>query len=271
MYLGSAEELSDHAHRYLPAAAAEQWLGLLRPAAQLTRPAEGEPVAAQLGGLPRLPQDMDWPVWEGHGPLSFIASVDCAALPSLDIPLPKDGTLSFFYFDGQADGYQAGVSIHAPDTWGGARVFHVPATIPVTERSAPRELKPFPAVPLAIRLRSVGPDEYHPRMYDCEELPVDTEEFWEEMAEVGEGSGHRIGGYPDPVQDAVEFDAARATSGPNANLVAEARQWVLLAQFDSDDEAGMMWGDCGSLYWVIRREDLAQGRFDRALFEWQSS
>jgi hypothetical protein len=24
---------------------------------------------------------MAWPVWEGHGPLSFIASVDCAALP----------------------------------------------------------------------------------------------------------------------------------------------------------------------------------------------
>ncbi|WSM60544.1 YwqG family protein (plasmid) [Streptomyces sp. NBC_01707] len=40
---------------------------------------------------------MEWPSWEGHGPLSFIASVDCAMLPAgaVDIMLPIGGTLSF--------------------------------------------------------------------------------------------------------------------------------------------------------------------------------
>lgn len=28
----------------------------------------------------------------------------------------------------------------------------------------------------------------------------------------------------------------------------------------------MMWGDVGTLYWMIRPEDLAAQRFDKALF-----
>jgi uncharacterized protein YwqG len=32
----------------------------------------------------------------------------------------------------------------------------------------------------------------------------------------------------------------------------------------------MEWGDTGRLYWLIRREDLAARRFERATFTWQS-
>ncbi|WP_439377317.1 DUF1963 domain-containing protein [Amycolatopsis lexingtonensis] len=39
---------------------------------------------------------------------------------------------------------------------------------------------------------------------------------------------------------------------------------MLLAQIDSDDKTGMIWGDAGMLYWVIRTDDLEAGRFDRA-------
>jgi len=31
----------------------------------------------------------------------------------------------------------------------------------------------------------------------------------------------------------------------------------------------MMWGCVGTLYWMIRPEDLAARRFDMALFTWQ--
>ena len=48
-----------------------------------------------------------------------------------------------------------------------------------------------------------------------------------------------------------------------------ASQLVLLAQIDSDARTGMGWGDAGRLYWLIRRDDLAAGRFDRAAFTWQ--
>ncbi|WP_256340270.1 DUF1963 domain-containing protein [Streptomyces sp. 2231.1] len=49
----------------------------------------------------------------------------------------------------------------------------------------------------------------------------------------------------------------------------EALRWVLLAQFGSDDDANMMWGDCGTLYWLVRPKDLAERRFDRAMFTWR--
>lgn len=39
---------------------------------------------------------------------------------------------------------------------------------------------------------------------------------------------------------------------------------MLLAQIDSDARTGMGWGDAGRLYWLIRREDLPAGRFERA-------
>ena len=38
----------------------------------------------------------------------------------------------------------------------------------------------------------------------------------------------------------------------------------MLAQIDSDDDAGWMWGDVGAVYFAMRRQDLAEREFDRA-------
>ncbi|WP_027931562.1 DUF1963 domain-containing protein [Amycolatopsis thermoflava] len=77
-------------------------------------------------------------------------------------------------------------------------------------------------------------------------------------------SAHQIGGYAFPIQHAVEQDVAIWPA-----VQEEARRWVALAQIDSDDETGMMWGDAGRLHWLIRAADLAAGRFDAASFTWQ--
>ncbi|MET7902172.1 DUF1963 domain-containing protein [Streptomyces sp. NPDC005355] len=69
------------AHAHLPADIAGRWTGLLRPAAHLRRAGATDPVVGRLGGLPRLPEGMEWPVWEGHGPLSLVAAVDSPTLP----------------------------------------------------------------------------------------------------------------------------------------------------------------------------------------------
>jgi uncharacterized protein YwqG len=49
-----------------------------------------------------------------------------------------------------------------------------------------------------------------------------------------------------------------------AALRAGAADWRLLLQVDSDDAAGMMWGDVGRIYYWIRAQDLAARRFDQA-------
>lgn len=58
-------------------------------------PTTGTPVGRH-GGLPRLPAGMDWPSSK-HGPLPFVAGFDCAALPRVDgLALPTAGSLLFF-------------------------------------------------------------------------------------------------------------------------------------------------------------------------------
>lgn len=80
--------------------------------------------AARTGGLPSLPDGVDWP--EGRDPL--LLTVDCATLPHgvLDIELPPDGQLLFF------------VEIeYEPES---SVVLHVPADVPTTQRPASYEL-----------------------------------------------------------------------------------------------------------------------------------
>lgn len=280
MTQSTADPLHTLAREHLPNEIAERWIGLLRPGLRLENATDAGPAVGRLGGLPELPAIEEWPVWEGHGPLSFIASLDCAALPSaaLDIALPPDGTLVFFYFDGQLDEGSAVVEPHEPDSWAGARVLYVPAGVPVAERAAPEGIQPYPEVPLRARVETTAPYLWHPVVYRefapmPDDHPVWGEDFKEAMWDHSEGTEHRIGGHANPVQDEVEAEVARGALGSppwtDPRIKDEALRWVLLAQFDTDDDADMMWGDCGALYWLIRPEDLAERRFDRAMFTWQ--
>ncbi|MFG3406624.1 DUF1963 domain-containing protein [Streptomyces sp. NPDC048142] len=70
------------------------------------------------------------------------------------------------------------------------------------------------------------------------------------------------------MQNPVKVEIAEAVLDSEASwddprLSEEASRWVLLAQFDSDDAADMMWGDGGALYWLIRPENLAERRLER--------
>ncbi|UNO38677.1 YwqG family protein [Streptomyces sp. MST-110588] len=281
MTQNTVDALHALAREHLPAEIAERWTGLLRPGLGLVNAgdSESDTVVGRLGGQPELPAYEQWPVWEGHGPLSFIASLDCAALPSaaLDIPLPTEGTLAFFYFDGQLDDGEALVLPDDPDSWAGARVLYVPSGVPLVERAAPAGIEPYPEIRLAAHVETTAPYLWHP-VVDREfaalpdDHPLWSDDFQEALWDLP-GAGHRVGGHADPVQDDVESEVAWGILGSppsgDPRIREEALRWVLLAQFDSDDDAGMMWGDCGTLYWLMRPEDLAARRFDRAKFTWQ--
>jgi uncharacterized protein YwqG len=242
----------------------------------------------RLGGLPKLPADVDWPTWEDHGPLTLIASIDCAALPAgaVDIALPDEGTLCFFYFDGQLDDGEALVLAEDRESWAGARVLYVAAGPACAEREAPAELRAFPRVPLTARTEVTAAEPWHPQVQEVfapgappglrYDHPVCAQGFLDALWEFDDEVGHQIGGHAHSVQNPVEMEIAHAVLDgevpwDDPKLAEEARGWLLLAQFDSDDTADMMWGDCGALYWLIRPQDLAERRFDRALFTWQCS
>ena len=46
-------------------------------------------------------------------------------------------------------------------------------------------------------------------------------------------------------------------------LESGAGEWRLLFQMDSDDDLNVMWGDCGMLYFWIRKADLRCRYFDK--------
>ena len=224
-------------------------------------------------------------MWKGTGPLSLIASVDCAELPTeaLDIDLPDAGTLLFFYFGGQFDDGESMVFLDEPETREGARVLFVPAGRNTSEREAPDGLKPYPMAPLTAKLWMTAASPEHPQIRDTfapdtwpeefYEHPVSADEFLGDLHD-SEEFGHQIGGHAKPQQALVELEVAHTAlggemSGDDPRLREDLSNWLLLAQFQSEDDVDMDWAGGGTLYWLIRPEDLAERRFDRAWFTWQ--
>ena len=153
------DRLSALAREWLPAEPAAAWAGLFRPGIRLVS-AEAGPRVGRIGGAPMMPAELAWPEWPGCGPLDFLASVDCAALPRgfLSTPLPEAGTLLFFYFDGDRR-----VSDHIPALGDieASRVVHVPAGVPVVERAAPDGVVPYPARDLFGDVVATAPQSGH--------------------------------------------------------------------------------------------------------------
>jgi uncharacterized protein YwqG len=269
----------DAANRHLPEDLAARWIPLLRPAIDLRAAGTGS-IAGNLGGDPLLPVDTPWPVWEGHGPLTFVAGLDCAMLRGTDLDLPERGSLLFFYFDGQIDGSQALVNGRNPETAAGARVLYVDASMPVEPRAHPGELRPYPSIPLHARTVWSAPDEDSPALADAFDLddaetagPLMDEDFIEELAPWDKPL-HQVGGYPSETQGAPEYEVS---SGRYPDLDSESpafteasNGWRLLLQVSEEEDAQMHWGDTGGLYWFMTADDVRHQRFDRAAFTWQS-
>ncbi|GII55652.1 hypothetical protein Pth03_40410 [Planotetraspora thailandica] len=276
---GCGEALAGAARDHLPGDIADVWISLLRPGIRLRHAEEGDQMAGHLGGQPSLPPGVPWPEWEEQGPLAFVACLDCAHLAGVG-GLPADGVLSFFYFDGQIDDGDTIVGPWDPGTQAGARVLYVPAGVETSPREAPTGIEPYPRVPLRADLVVTAPPPTHPVVLAAFQAdfgtiadhPVSARAFRQALPSSGD-IGHRVAGYAAPVQNDVEYEIATTVLGDvewhDPALQEEAAGWVLLAQFDTDDRAGMMWGDVGALYWLIRLDDLAARRFDRAVFTWQ--
>ena len=286
----ATREAVEHvAREHLPRDVAESWLRLLRPAVRLRHADSGEPVVGQLGGVPTLPDAMAWPIWTDHGPLTFVGSFSCQTLVSmgLDIALPHDGALAFFYFDGQFDDAQSLVIFEEPESLEGSRLLYIPADATTAPRQCPRGIEAYPRVALSAERVATYPNFEHPALIEAFRLPgenlhsfldnpVNDDAFMEALGELEIGPVHQVGGYAHPIQGPVEYEVALATLGgkiarKDPTFEQEARAWKLLVQIDSDEGAKMMWGDVGMLYWMMRPRDLVTRAFDAASFTWQCS
>jgi uncharacterized protein YwqG len=261
---------------------ARRALALARPAISLSARRAGRvklaPGASKLGGAPDLPAGAKWPSWRRR-PLAFLAQLNLEDLAGFSscADLPREGLLQFF-FDAQQRTWG-----FDPKDRGSWRVLlqteiGKPARVP--------GVRPYPSCRLQLRETTTLISGYS---FDYEKLrPTEAqhEAYGEALeaveAELGDAPLHQLLGNEWPVQGEMEVECQLASNGLHCGdpaayetrrartLARSAGQWRLLLQLDTDEKAGMMWGDLGRLYFWITERALAARRFDECWMVLQS-
>ena len=245
--------------------------------------------ASKFGGRPDVPADFVWPVFETNTwdddqvkerPLAFLAQFDCTKLAPLDKDglLPHEGVLSFFYELGsQRGGFD-------PRDRGCARVFWFEGHLAPAE--FPTELEEefrLPELAAELSQAADAPDfqDACPALgYDW--TANDYRAFDQARRELGmdyPDNRSQLLGWPDIIQNNMTLECALIERGyylggswekipleeRDALRGPSAQEWQLLFQLDTveHEDFELMFGDCGRIYFYIRKEDLAQRRFDR--------
>ncbi|WP_438445399.1 YwqG family protein [Gorillibacterium sp. sgz5001074] len=245
-----------------------------------TEPAEEEDIPAahsKIGGRPDLPPSAEWPAYEGR-PLHFIAQVNLEQLGCEPPELPRKGMLSFFY-----DALEQPWGFDPADR-GRWKVQYFESLTDLVRREEPEELVEqgtFGAARIGrCSVQTTLPDYESFCLRSMDWSPEQRERYLQLAEEVGEYNRttsvtHQLLGHPGLIQGDMQLECQLASNGlycgdgsgyrdpRRAELEAGAAAWRLLLQVDSEEEAGMMWGDSGRLYFWIREEDLRERQFDR--------
>ncbi len=246
------------------------------------------PCSSKLGGCPCVPENFVWPEYTGTAydgvvkprPLSFLAQISLKDVAALDTEgrLPATGMLSFFY---ELETMKWGFD---PKDAGSARVFYFPEENALRPRALPEALDADYAIPeLAVSFAS------HTSLPDFSSAPAACDTLgWEAFEECSRACGYeadgwgdvtKLLGYPDVIQGPMEEECESVTRGfyngnpeayaaiPQAELDdirKKAGEWTLLFQMGTLRTSDMefMFGDCGHIYFWIRKSELAQRNFE---------
>lgn len=232
---------------------------------------------SKIGGCPDLPKEIDWFKFK-EKPMSFVAQINLTEIKAFDLDnkLPNEGILYFFY-----DAEQS--------TWGFdpkdkdcSKVYFYKGSLENLERKKrPADLEDyhgFYSCKLNFQNTFNLPDYFSNLMEGIEMNEDDTEKYFKIKEEIKQGEIiNKILGHSDNIQGGMELECELVTNGlycgnqsgyddsNAADLAKNVDSWNLLFQIDSnEDEAGMMWGDCGRLYFWIKDDDLREEKFENA-------
>jgi uncharacterized protein YwqG len=229
----------------------------------------------QIGGLPRLPLEIDWPIWNGVS-LSFLCQINLTTLSSdFNFNLPKQGALFFFYdVDQSTWGFD-------PNDIGSWRVIYTEENIEnITPRDLPKDLVKhgfFKHKDIVIEKIKTFPDWQDDRINDLGLNDPQIDKYYDFIESAFDnGPKHQLFGYQAPVQgDDMDLECQLVSNGlycgdttgyehpKRKQLELEKQDWILLLQLDTDDDCEMMWGDSGKIYFWIRKQDLEAYNFDK--------
>lgn len=256
----------------------------------------------QFGGLPDVPQDFSWPVFETETfhdkeirprPLSSLAQFQCDALAPFDLEglLPHTGILSFFYeLDSQRWGF-------SPEDSGCAKTYWFPDKSILSPADFPSELETDYRLP-QFEIHAAAEKSYpdfedfslaYPELSNpayWKDIPEGWDKFYDEydksldlLRAKNQPSGHSLLGWPMIIQNNMTCECELVRRGyylgsswkniPEKQIKAAEQNsltdWLLLFQLNSVEceDYYLDFGDCGSLYFYIRKEDLSARRFDQ--------
>ena len=255
---------------------AQDIAALTQPAVELALDAPSSISAvgvSRVGGNPDLPPGIEWPRWKDRS-LAFIAQVNLADVTGFAgvEALPSTGILSFFYDAEQSTwGFD-------PDDRGSFRVLHLASD--VEPRSHPSDVPEEARYPARVIRLLTGHTLPAPDSRSISDLCLSEtqEDAYFELYDfvMPEGGRSLLLGHPDQIQGDMQLECALVNGGlycgdasgyqdPRAaDLRRTASEWRLLLQIGSDEDAGMMWGDAGCLYYWIRMADLEVEDFSKA-------
>lgn len=253
----------------------------------------------KIGGRPDLPKEISW-VTETNivettekkfiifntkkeetvtKPLSFIAQINLSETAQFDTEnlLPKTGLLYFFY---SAEQEVWGFDFKDKNKF---KVIYWNGDFTTLKRTEfPTNLSEYSCFkPCSVEIKSeISLPSCGHEVYE-DFADGEDDKFWEEV--YNDGNLNKLLGYSDNIQNEMELECELVTNGlycgdptgyndPKAKeLEPNAINWRLLLQIDSNEENEMMWGDCGRLYFWIKKEDLLNKNFEKSWFSLQCS
>lgn len=243
--------------------------------------------ASRMGGVPDMPESLEWPVWnipedstyrlnsslsQGKVPLDLLAQINLKELRGFvgAEDLPNSGWLYFFYAtESQVWGFD-------PKDKGSSCVLYYDGSLDTLKRRIPPKLSQEEYFSCLLNFAEdwTLPNDFNPEGKPLSDSQSDN---YAEMLEELTGNSeikHRLLGFPWLIQGEMELECQLVTNGiycgnasgyrsEEARQLAEgAADWRLLMQIDSDeDNPGWMWGDSGSVYFWIKDQDLRAKNF----------
>lgn len=243
---------------------------------------------SKIGGKPYLPTNFSWPTFSGDSyedgfakrPLSFLCQINLEEVKELDKEnlLPKKGMLYFFYeMASTCWGFD-------PEDEGCARVYYYDDTEGFAPFDIPRDLaEEYLVKEYRLNFSSGGSYPSYEEL-DCHtEGKFDWDEYDEILEDMGyeiESERHKLLGYANLIQGEMLTQCERIARGlycgdaksyretpadVKEDIKKHATDWQLLFQmaYIQEDDFEMLFGDCGNLYFYIKKEDLANKNFDK--------
>ncbi len=234
-------------------------------------------VSSHYGGSPCAPAGFCWPTTPAGNRMHFIGQINMgqalADAPD-SIEFPRRGLLQFFY------DMRARVWGYGPEDYRHWRFLWYPELCDDRQD----EVADGPSCPRRPRLMSFEPVYTVPDPGSLKAtvmaygervsgLEYQTYELWAETFE----NAHQVGGCPWLIHGHVFAVAQLASHGidlyshddsyqsdPHAlDLLCRRDEWTLLWQISSDEDLGYCWGAAGTVYVMVRRQDLLRGDLSR--------